>query len=319
MVLAAKDLPLERGANNIARPTRGAALATRAKVLLYAASPLMNGNTDSYAQQMVDDEGNRLLSAEYDESKWARAAAAARDVMELPGNNNGHRYQLYVKNRIRGGGTDDYPETIEPFDDNNFSKKIGRTDMPTLILLSHIVLFLMANSAYANPELIFSRVDNITVDHTGEGTTSPDGIANMVLHQLPTVAGGWSMHGMTQKQCDSYYMADGTDCPGKDKEIGRGDGSARLSGYVTSEDVDAGRYKPLRAGVSLQYANHVNPVSYASVAFNGSVWNMSSLNGKDGAASPNQQVWFYRLGLRRIQWRQSYIYRYRYQKICEPL
>lgn len=42
---------LERGANNIARPTRGAALATRAKVLLYAASPLMNGNTDSYAQQ----------------------------------------------------------------------------------------------------------------------------------------------------------------------------------------------------------------------------------------------------------------------------
>lgn len=125
MVLAAKDLPLERGANNIARPTRGAALATRAKVLLYAASPLMNGNTDSYAQQMVDDEGNRLLSAEYDESKWARAAAAARDVMELPGNNNGHRYQLYVKNRIRGGGTDDYPETIEPFDDNNFSKKLA--------------------------------------------------------------------------------------------------------------------------------------------------------------------------------------------------
>lgn len=74
-------------------------------------------------------------------------------------------------------------------------------------------------------------------------------------------------------------MADGTDCPGKDKEIGRGDGSARLSGYVTSEDVDAGRYKPLRAGVSLQYANR-EPRFYASVAFNGSVWNMSSLNGK---------------------------------------
>ncbi len=76
--------------------------------------------------------------------------------------------------------------------------------MPTLILLSHIVLFFNGElSAYANPELIFSRVDNITVDHSGEGTNSPDGIANMVLHQLPTVAGGWSMHGMTQKQCDS--------------------------------------------------------------------------------------------------------------------
>lgn len=72
LVKAAQDLPLERGTNNIARPTRGAALAARAKVLLYAASPLMNGNTDSYAQQMVDDKGNRLLAAEYDESKWLK-------------------------------------------------------------------------------------------------------------------------------------------------------------------------------------------------------------------------------------------------------
>lgn len=55
-------------------------------------------------------------------------------------------------------------------------------------------------------------------------------------------------------------MADGTDCPGKDKEIGRGDGSARLSGYVTSEDVDAGRYKPLRARF-LYNMPIVNPVS----------------------------------------------------------
>ena len=294
MALAAKDLPLKRELMSVSRPTRGAALAVRAKALLYAASPLMNGNTDGYAEKLVDDKGNRLLAAAYDEKKWARAAAAARDVMELPGNNNGHRYQLYVKNRIRGGGTDDYPETIEPFDDNNFSKKSwpdGYADIDPFE--SYRSVFNGELSAYANPELIFSRVDNITVDHTGEGTTSPDGIANMVLHQLPTVAGGWSMHGMTQKQCDSYYMADGTDCPGKDKEIGRGDGSARLSGYVTSEDVDAGRYKPLRAGVSLQYANR-EPRFYASVAFNGSVWNMSSLNGKNGAASPNQQVWFYR-------------------------
>ena len=114
--------------------------------------------------------------------------------MELPGNNNGHRYQLYVKNRIRGGGTDDYPETIEPFDDNNFSKKSwpdGYADIDPFE--SYRSVFNGELSAYANPELIFSRVDNITVDHTGEGTTSPDGIANMVLHQLPTVAGGWSI------------------------------------------------------------------------------------------------------------------------------
>ena len=115
----------------------------------------------------------------------------------------------------------------------------------------------------------------------------------MVLHQLPTLAGGWGVHGMTQKQCDAYYMNDGTDCPGKDKEIGRGDGSSRLTGYVTSDDVDAGRFKPLRAGVSLQYANR-EPRFYASVGFNGSVWNMTSFGGKQGAPQPNQQVWYYR-------------------------
>lgn len=82
----------------------------------------------------------------------------------------------------------------------------------------------------------------------------------MVIHQLPRVAKGWNTHGLTQKQCDAYYMNDGTDCPGKDKEINRGDGSERMSGYVTKEDVEAGRYKPLSEGVSLQYAN-VSPVS----------------------------------------------------------
>ncbi|MCS3228266.1 hypothetical protein NXW89_00045 [Bacteroides thetaiotaomicron] len=27
-----------------------------------------------YAQQLLDDKGNRLLSPEYDESKWAKAS-----------------------------------------------------------------------------------------------------------------------------------------------------------------------------------------------------------------------------------------------------
>ena len=40
-----RDSPLDRAIQEIARPTRGAALALRAKVLLYAASPLMNGQT----------------------------------------------------------------------------------------------------------------------------------------------------------------------------------------------------------------------------------------------------------------------------------
>ena len=88
---SAQALPLDRAIQEIARPTRGAALALRAKVLLYAASPLMNGQTPAdIASELVDDQGNRLLPEAYDESKWAKAAAAAKDVIEL------NRYTLFV-------------------------------------------------------------------------------------------------------------------------------------------------------------------------------------------------------------------------------
>ena len=85
-------------------------------------------------------------------------------------------------------------------------------------------------------------------------------------------------------------MLDGADCPGKDKEIGRGDGSERLRGFVTQEDVKSGKYKPLAVGTSLQYANR-EPRFYASVAFNGALWNFLSSTKQERR---NQNIWYYR-------------------------
>jgi len=274
MILAAQDLPSEpRDAENVARPTRGAALATRAIVLLYAASPLMNGNNDAYAKQLVDDEGRQLLSSDYSEEKWAKAAAAARDVIEMD------VYSLYVA-RSRTDGNLAYPSTITPPADGNFSEKNwpdGWKDIDPFE--SYRSVFNGTLSAAENPELIFTR-----------GNNGGESLAAMVVHQLPHTASGWNTHGLTQKQCDAYYMDDGKDCPGKDKEIGRGDGSNRVSGYTTQEDVDAGRYKPLSANVSLQYANR-EPRFYASVAFNGCVWHL--LNETEDR-NREQQTFYYR-------------------------
>ncbi|MGE8301985.1 MAG: RagB/SusD family nutrient uptake outer membrane protein, partial [Sphingobacterium paramultivorum] len=86
LLQAAKEmesLGMKRGQDGSARPTVGAALAARAKVLLYAASPLANGNNSGYAALLVDKQGKRLLSVDFKEEKWAKAAAAARDVIEL--------------------------------------------------------------------------------------------------------------------------------------------------------------------------------------------------------------------------------------------
>lgn len=275
MSLAAKDLPLgPRDAENAVRPTKGAALATRAIVLLYAASPLMNGNTTDYAKKLVDDKGRQLLSPEYNEEKWAKAAAAAKDVMELGA------YQLYVAH-FRTSNSVAFPATIAPPADGNFSEKNwpeGWKDIDPFE--SYRSVFNGTLTAAENPELIFTRGENI----------GSEGINVMVVHQLPRIASGWNTHGITQKQCDAYYMNNGNDCPGKDKEIGRGDGSERTLGYTTQNDVTNGLHKPLGPNVSLQYADR-EPRFYASVAFNGSIWHLL-YESQD--KNREQQVFYYR-------------------------
>ncbi len=272
MVLAAQGLKLSRDRLSVARPTRGSALSARAKVLLYAASPLMNGNTDDFAMELVDDEGNQLLSTIYDEEKWAKAAAAARDVMELG------VYELYTAN-FRETGNSSYPPTIVPPYDAEFSDKNWPEGWKNIDPFESYRSVFNGTAGAENPELIFTRGDN-----GGEKGQA------MVAHQLPRVANGWNTHGLTQKQVDAYYMNDGTDTPGKDTEIGRGDGSKRLGGYVSQEDVDNGLYKPLKAGVSLQYAKR-EPRFYASVAYNGSVWH---LENEPEEKNKEKQVFYYR-------------------------
>lgn len=63
-----------------AKPTRGAAMALKSRILLYAASPLFNGNTD-YAS-MKNHDGKQLISQTEDRNKWKKAANAAFQLIE---------------------------------------------------------------------------------------------------------------------------------------------------------------------------------------------------------------------------------------------
>lgn len=58
------------------RATNGAAMALKAKVLLYAASPLYNGGN-------IDGSNPLTGYANFDASRWAKAAQAEKDVMDL--------------------------------------------------------------------------------------------------------------------------------------------------------------------------------------------------------------------------------------------
>ena len=67
--------------SNMGRPTKGAALALKSRVLLYAASPLFNGNK-LYAG-MTNYYGEEIFPQNYDEQKWRDAKDAAWEVIKL--------------------------------------------------------------------------------------------------------------------------------------------------------------------------------------------------------------------------------------------
>lgn len=58
-----------------------AAMAFKARVLLYAASPLFNGN--EYYTNFKGKNGEHLFSTEYDPEKWRKAAEAADEAVKL--------------------------------------------------------------------------------------------------------------------------------------------------------------------------------------------------------------------------------------------
>jgi hypothetical protein len=80
-------LPAAYDIFNTGRPTSGICLAVRARMLLFAASPLFNGNTE-YAGMKTED-GRDLFNQTYDATKWKRAADATKLVIDMP------QYELY--------------------------------------------------------------------------------------------------------------------------------------------------------------------------------------------------------------------------------
>lgn len=79
---ASPDLPLQQtDLVEYGRVTKAFAMAIRSRVLLYAASPLFNGNSD-YAS-FKNQDGKALISQQADGSKWQKAADAAKAVIDL--------------------------------------------------------------------------------------------------------------------------------------------------------------------------------------------------------------------------------------------
>lgn len=77
---AAGLLTMTVGENDLGRATTAAALALKARVLLYMASPLWNGNPDYVG--FTDKEGTLLFPQTYDATRWETAMRAAKDCID---------------------------------------------------------------------------------------------------------------------------------------------------------------------------------------------------------------------------------------------
>jgi len=83
---------IESPIDELGRITKPIAQAIKAKVLLYAASPLFNGNTEMAS--LVDNSGKQLFRQSVDKEKWKLAMEAARTAIETAEKNGAKLYEF---------------------------------------------------------------------------------------------------------------------------------------------------------------------------------------------------------------------------------
>lgn len=266
LMLAARSLPFSRTINNMGRPTKGAALALRARVLLYAASPMNNGNTDFFNVKNLD--GIQLYNQEYDESKWARAAAAAEDVINL------NKYCLHVVEPEINAPEQTRPPYHKTYSNEDFPNGWRNVDP----YASYKYNFDGTIRGSKNLELIFTRT-------RVEGWASIEGFFN--VKSMPKTARGDNRVGITQKMVDTYYMNDGQTI-----DEAKLNGDYKTEGFTTTANDPAMENGApfMRANVSVMYGKR-EPRFYASVAFNGAIWECESTSR---LTEKNFQCWYYR-------------------------
>jgi len=133
--------------SELGRITKVIVIALKAKVLVTAASPLFNGNTD-YAN-FVDNRGVHLFNAVFDATKWKRASDACKEAIDFCtaqnyalstfSGNTGYVINDTIKREldIRTAITNkiNNPEVIWP-NTNSMASSIQQYSMPMVLLAS---------------------------------------------------------------------------------------------------------------------------------------------------------------------------------------
>ncbi len=244
LIRATQLLPEDREEVDQYVPTRGAALALKARIELYNASPLFNGNT--YYSDWKRSDGTFYINQEVDNEKWGRAAATFKQIINMG------RYELNLTPKIvssKGIGTLPLPSTVPSADYPNGAGNIDPYK-------SYKTIFDGSILPIHNKELIYYAVRNDGDDWT----------------VYPNPLGGINGYSVTQDMIDSYRMADGrqySEATEQEKSW-----TAVGSGLTFSEDYVL---SPDRAHMH----DNREPRFYASIGFNYCVWPGTSFRGSE--------------------------------------
>lgn len=243
---AANILPEKQIASFWMRPTKGAALAVIARLRLYAASPLYNGNTQFYSD-WTTKEGKHFINQKYEEKKWAEAAVASMRVIQLA------EKGIYTLHTIpTKSDTPTLPSNIPLLP---FPNGAGGIDP----FHSYSDMFNGEALMYKNPECIWGDEESSLKDAIVKGTH-------------PLFVNGWNGLNAPQKLIDAYYMRDG----GTIQKHILPEYKYSESGYSENDENFSGYFLP--AGTYKMYTNREYRF-YATIMFSGAKYYGLSTTG----------------------------------------
>jgi hypothetical protein len=241
------------------KATRNAARAVLSRLTLYTASPLFNGQNHEFLS-WTNNAGTPYLNPNFNSEKWAKAAAAAKALVETKPND------LYTV--PKKGNT---PGVSVPADEQaNFPAGVGGIDH------YHSYKDMFDGEcvrASTNPELLFTKQNSDINGYT--------------RYMDPGMIDGWSGFYFPQRIVDLYYMADGRDINSASAEY-----PYESTGYTSRDSTWSGERTTdgftLLTNTRKWYANREMRF-YATVTFNNSFYPSTStrpdLVGADGKAA----------------------------------
>jgi hypothetical protein len=228
--------------SDVGKATKNAARAVLSRLTLYTASPLFNGQNGEFTS-FRNKEGVPLLNPVKSMEKWAKAAAASKELVLLKPSD------LYTVPALEN--TPDVP--VPASEKQNFPDGVGGIDH----YHSYIDMFNgECVQASSNIELLFTKQGSDAVEFG--------------RYMDPGMIDGWSGFYFPQRIVDQYYMADGRDITNSSEQF-----PYEQSGYTDRDSTFSGERMTngftLLSGTRKWYANREIRF-YATVAFNNSFY-----------------------------------------------